>query len=226
MSAPGSVHVKGARRYAFAALALASITGAAFVLPADGKLFGFEVSSLALLGVLLLGVVVAIVGITRRSVAITATGAALLALALLPAGTPRPNVANYALGALFGLGLLLMVELIYMIGRHERASRVVETGNVPESHVNSVIVEARRTLFRRAALAFLAVALAVGGAFALRAFGPRQWRAAVETSAPLGVAVLALALAGAASLFILARGAKFKLRREPKPKELLPDVAE
>jgi hypothetical protein len=135
-------------------------------------------------------------------------------------------VGAYALGALFGLALLLALELVHMTERYARAHRAVESENVPEEHINRVTDEALKTLATRIGIAAFAVAGAVGIAFLLAAAGPAQWRAAVETTAPLGVAVVGLALAGAASLFILARGAKYRLRSEPSPKELLPDVAE
>jgi uncharacterized membrane protein len=113
-----------------------------------------------------------------------------------------------------------------MTDRYERAHKAVEKENVPEEHINRVTDEALKTLASRASFAVLAVAAAIGIAFLLRLIGPRQWRDAVETTAPLGVAVAGLALAGAVSLSILARGAVYRLGREPRPKELLPDVAE
>lgn len=218
--------IKGVRRYAFASLATATLAGLWLILAGELSPFGVDVPLAAALGVLVLGAAVGVLGITRRSDLVTGVAAALLVLGVLPAGFGRPGVLTYALGLLYGLAVLLMLELVYMTGRYERAQRVVQTEHVPESHVQNVVVEARRTLARRAGLAALAAIGAVALAFLLASVGPRQWRAAVETTAPLGVAVIALALAGAASLSILARGAKFKLRREPPPKELLPDVAE
>lgn len=229
MSAPGkgeSSQIKGVRRYAFASLAVATIAGLWLVSTGDMRPLGMEVPPLAALAVLLLGAIVGVVGVTRRSDLITGIGAALLVAGVLPAGFARPGILTYALGLLFGFAVLLTLELVYMTGRYERAQRVVEREHVPESHVTTVVVEARKTLARRVGLSALAAAAAIGVAFLLASVGPRQWRAAIETTAPLGVAVIALALAAGASLFILARGAKFKLRREPPPKELLPDVAE
>lgn len=229
MSAPGKgefTQIKGVRRYAFASLAVATITGLWLVLTGELRAFGVEVPMAATLALLVVGVVVGIVGITRRSDLVIGIGAVLLVLGVVPGSFAEPGLLTYGLGLLFGFAVLLMLELVYMTGRYERAQRVVERENVPDSSVKTVVVEARKTLARRAGLAALCAAGAVGLAFLLASVGPRQWRAAIETTAPLGVAVIALALAGLASLYILTRGAKFKLRREPPPKELLPDVAE
>lgn len=218
--------IKGVRRYAFACLAVAFVAGAWLVLTGELEPFGVEVPAIAALGLLVAGAIASLVGITRRSDLVVGIGAALLVLGVVPGGFARPGLLVYGLGLLFGFAVLLMLELVYMTGRYERAQRVVEREHVPESHVNTVVVEARKTLAVRAAIAGAFAAAAVGLSFILASVGPSQWRAAVETTAPLGVAVIALALAGAASLFILTRGAKYKLRREPPPKELLPDVAE
>lgn len=219
-------HEKRIQRYAFGALAATTLLSLQQVFAGDGELGAFELSLGALAGLALVGAVVGVVGVVRRSMLITAIAAALQVLALVPGGAPRPTVAAYAIGLLFGVALLLLVELVHMMERYERAHEAVDTENVPEEHVNRVTDEALRTLATRASFASLVVAGAIGVSYALAAWGPRQWRAATETSAPLGVAVVALALAGAVSLSILARGATFKFRRSPKPKELLPDVAE
>jgi len=214
------------QRYAYLALAGATTLAFLLVLGKEPRLLGLELPAWASFAALGLGVVLAIVGIARRSDVLVGVGAGALVLGTLPGGVSQTSLYTYALGVLFGLALLLLVELVHMTKRYARAHRAVETENVPEEHINRVTDEALKTLGSRAGLAALAVAGAVALAFLVASVGPRQWRAATETTAPLGVAVMGLALAGAASLFILARGAKFRLRREPRPKELLPDVAE
>lgn len=225
MSATAS-YDKRVQRYAYAALAADALLAVWLALQGDGRIGNLEIPVLALLGAILVGAVLGVVAVARRSDLLAGLALAALVLAILPGGVASPGLGTYALGALFGLAALLLLELVHMTSRYERAHRAVETENVPEEHINRVTDESLKTLLSRAALASAAVALAIGGAFVLQAAGPRQWRAAVETSAPLGVAVVALALAGAASLFILARGAKLRLRREPRPKELLPDAVE
>jgi len=217
-------HEKRVLRYAYGAAVAATALGLEQALTGNGSLFGLPIPLAALAGLVLVGAIVSVIAIRRRSTPTVLAGAAILVLAVLPGGGPRPNMLAYALGALFGLSILLMGELVHMTERYERAHRAVEAENVPEEHINRVTDEALRTLALRGGIAGLAVTTAVVLAFALHAWGPAQWRAATETTAPLGVAVAALALGGAASLFILARGAAF--RREASPKELLPDVAE
>lgn len=219
-------HEKRVLRYGYTALAAATVLGAALILTTDARLLGADVPVAVPFSPLAVGAVVGVVAVARRSGPIALAAVAFLALAVLPASSLRPAVSTYALGVLFGLALLLTFELVHMTARYERAHRAVEQDNVPEDHINRVTDEALRTLAGRSALAAAGVALVVALAYLLAAVGPAQWRAAVETTAPLGVAVLGLAVAGALSLFILARGAKLRLAREPKPKELLPDVAE
>ena len=219
-------HEKRVQRLGQLALGGALVLGGILAFTSEPRLLGVELPVWAPLVALVAGAIVGFVAIARRTSALAAVAVGILALAVLPAGAARPSVLTYALGLLFGLALLLVFELVHMTERYERAHRAVDEDNVPEEHINRVTDEALRTLATRGVLAALAVAAAVGIAFILSLVGPAQWRAAVETSAPLGVAVVALALAGATSLSILARGAAFRLRREPEPKELLPDVAE
>ena len=227
MSAKGGApYDKRVQRYAYLALGGAIVLALLLIARGDGELRGFEIPAWAPYLALALALALAIVGIVRRSDAFAGAGAAFLALATLPGGAADASIVAYVLGGLFGLCVLGLLELVHMTKRYERAHRAVERENVPEEHVNRVTDEALRTLASRAGLAALFVAGVVGLAFLLANVGPRQWRAAIETTAPLGVAVIALAVAGAASLFILTRGARFRLRREPRPKELLPDVAE
>lgn len=220
-------HEKRVQRLAYGALAISAGLAAAQAIRGDGVLFGFEVPLLAILGLLVAGAVVAAVAVAKRNPALALAGAALLVLSVLPGGLARPGPLGYGLGLAFGVALLAMGELVDMTRRYEHAHRAVEKENVPEEHVNRVTDEAVKTLATRAGLALAAATAGVGLAFLLAAAGPRQWRAAVETTAPLGVAVATLAILGAASLYILVRGSEFKLpRREPRPKETVPDVAE
>ncbi|HUR68209.1 MAG TPA: hypothetical protein VM370_03115 [Candidatus Thermoplasmatota archaeon] len=217
-------HEKRVLRYAYGAAVVAAALGVVQVSKGDGRILGAHVPAIALLALLAVGAVAALVAVARRSSVLALAGVGAMVLAVIPGGVGSPGLLTYAIGVLFGVALLLVSELVHMTERYERAHRAVEKENVPEEHINRVTDEALKTLASRAAIAALAVAAAIGAAFALAAIGPAQLRAAVETTAPLGVAVAALALAGAASLFILARGAK--LRGEATPKELLPDVAE
>lgn len=220
-------HERRVQRFAYGALAASAALAAIQAVRGDGALFGQEIPLSIVLGVLVLGSVVGAVAVAKRSTALVLAGALLLVLSVLPGGVAKPGPAGYALGLLFGASLLALGELVDMTKRYEHAHRAVEKENVPEEHVNRVTDEAVKTLAARAGLALLASGAGVGLAFLLSLAGPRQWRAAVETTAPLGVAVATLALLGALSLFILARGAEFRLpRREPQPKESVPDVAE
>lgn len=219
-------HVKGVRRYALAALVVAAADGLFLVLQGTRPFLGLDVPASACIALLAVGALVGAYAVRARSTRVAPLAVLLLALGVLPAGPATPTLATYALGLLFGIALLAMLELIHMTERYARAYGAVESANVPEEHINRVTDEAKKTLASRMLLAAAGVALAIGAAFALSAWGPPLWRAAVETRRPLGVAVVALALAGAVSLTILARGAQFRLQRDPPPKELLPDVAE
>lgn len=219
-------HVKGVRRYALGALVIATIVGLVLVAQGVRPVFGLDVPVLAAMAFLLVGAIVGGVAVRIRSRLLGPIASTLLVLGVLPAGPVKPTLFTYALGLLFGLAILAMIELIHMTERYARAHGAVESANVPEAHINHVTDEAKKTLASRAGLAGLSVAAAIALSYLLSLWGPRQWRAATETTAPLGVAVAALAIAGAVSLSILARGAEFRLRRETPQKELLPDVAE
>lgn len=219
-------HEKRVQRYAYGALFASVLIGAILATREDTALFGLALPVFVPLALLGAGALLGAIAISRRASPLVIGAAALLALGVLPAGSARPGIGAYATGLVFGLALLLLLELVHMTERYERAHRSVEDSNVPEDHINRVTDEALRTLATRSAAAALAAAGAVALAYLLATLGPAKWRAAAETSAPLGVAVVALALAGAVSLSILARGATFRLRRETTPKELLPDVAE
>lgn len=218
-------HEKRVQTFAYAALGGAA--GLASVLGQQGRgpLLGVAVPALASFGLLLAGTLVGGAGAFRRDARIALAGCALLVLAVLPADLDAPGMVGYATGYLFGAALLLYGELVHMTARYEKAHKAVEEENVPEEHINHVTDEALRTLFARGALATLAAAGAVAFAYLLAALGPRAWREAVETTAPLGVAVAALALAAGAATFILFRGSRLRLRRQT-PQETAPDVAE
>lgn len=219
-------HEKRVQRYGYLALGAAVVAGLALILRVESpRALGFELPPLAPLAALALGAIALAVAVARRNAIVGVAGAALMLLAIVPAATPAAGFLDYALGLAYGAALLMAGELVHMTARYERAHRAVDEDNVPEEHINTVTDEALRTLFARSALALLAAASAVGIAHLLAAFGPGAWRAATETTAPLGVAVVAMALALAASLYILARGARMP-RREPKPQEIAPDVAE
>lgn len=220
-------HEKRVQRFAYLSLAAATGLAAAQAIRGDGVLFGLEIPLGAVLGLVVAGAAVAAFGVAKRNPALALGGGLLLVLGVLPGGLARPGPVGYGLGLAFGGALLAMGELVDMTRRYEHAHRAVDQENVPEEHVNRVTDEAMKTLAQRAAIALAASAAGVGLAYLLATAGPRQWRAAVETTAPLGVAVATLTLLGAASLYILVRGSVFKMpRRDPKPKETVPDVAE
>lgn len=219
-------HERRVQRYGYVAFLLTAGLGVALALRGDARLLGLEVPPVVALALLAVGALAGLVAVARRVTWLATAACGVLALGVLAAGAPVADALAYGLGIAFGLALLLAAELVHMTERYERAHRAVDTEGVPEEHINRVTDEALRTLGARVGLAALGVAAAAGLAFLMLAAGPRQWRAAAETTAPLGVAVAGLVLALVASLFILAHGAKLRLRREPKKKELLPDVAE
>lgn len=218
-------HERRIQRFAYVALAACVGLAAALVLQGEPRVLGADVGALPW-ALLALGAIALAIAIARRTTWLAFVGGALLALAVVPAAQPRPGVAGYALGLGFGAALLAAAELIHMMERYEKAHRAVDSEGVPEDHINKVTDESLRTLGTRALLALTGCAAAIGAAFFLSLVGPRQWRAAAETTAPLGVAVMALALAGIVSLFILARGARLRRDEEKPLKEVLPDVAE
>lgn len=225
MSATSFPHERRLQRYASLALAGAVGLGAWLILQGEPRVGAYEIPALAPWALLVVGAVATLVGTLRRATWLAILGAAILALAVVPASQPRPDALGYGLGLAFGAFLLCAGELVHMMERYQKAHRAVESENVPEEHINRVTDESLRTLALRAGLSVLACGAAVGLAYALSAIGPRQWRAAAETTAPLGVALAALALAGLVSLSILARGASLR-REDAQPKEVLPDVAE
>jgi hypothetical protein len=221
-------HERRVQRYALLALAASAALAAAQTGLGDGRVLGVEVPALAPVGVALLGALVGAVAVLRRSPATALVGAGVMLVGLGLAVTPATPLA-WGLALAFALFTLAWVELVHVTQRYERAHRVVEQEHVPEASLNRVTDETLKTLGARAGLSGLAVALAIGLAYALRYAGPRQWREAVETTSPLGVALVALALLGGLSVFILLSGATF--RRDAAPPaptlaEVETDVAE
>lgn len=218
-------HERRVQRYAHAANA--ALTGLALVLATrhGGDLFGYLVPAIAVYGLALAGFLTGVLAAHRRAAPLALAGVGLQVLAVLPGGRLETEALDHVLGLAFGVAALAFVELVHMTVRYERAHAAVERDNVPEDHINRVTDEAIKTLGGRAGLALLVAALAVGLSYLLTLIGPRQWRDAIETASPLGVAVTGLALLGAGGLYVLIRGSRF--RREPTPpKETAPDVAE
>lgn len=224
---PAYPHEKRVQRHAYLALAAATALAVVVALRGDATLGAVELPALAPPLLALAGAAAGAVAVHRRAPALALAAAGALALAVLPGGSPRPGLLDLALGLPFAVALLAFGELVHMARRYEHAHRAVEKEGVPEEHVNRVTDEALRTLATRGALAGALVAAGALLAFLLSVLGPRQWRAAVETTAPVGVAVATLAILGALSLFILARGADYRLpRREATPPEATNDVAD
>lgn len=221
-------HEKRVQRHAYVALAVATLLALLQATRGDAAAFGQKIPLLAGVALGVVGAIVGAVAVHRRSGALALAACGLLILALLPGALVEPGLAGYGLGLLFGLALLLYGELVHMTTRYDRAHAAVETENVPEEHLNKVTDEALKTLAVRGLLAAAFAAAGVLLAFLLGAIGPAQWRAAIETRRPLGVALATLVLLALAGLVVLARGAT--LRRDanpsPSPQESFSDAAE
>lgn len=187
-------------RLAYLALVPAALLAALLALQGAGKPFGVEVPVLVPLALALAGLVLGAVAAHRRSGGLALCACALLALALVPAGSAEPGPVSYALGILLGGLLLAYGELVHMGARHGRTHAAVEGVDLAR-----VQAEALKTLARRGLLALGLAGLGAGLAFLLAAFGPLRLREAVETRAHLGVAVASLALMGALGLLVLVR---------------------
>lgn len=224
MSAPYA-HEKRVQRYAYVAYVAAAVLAIVAALNGEGRLLGLDVPPVLSLGLAVAGLAVGLLAAARRSLGIAVAGAALLVLAVTPNGALRPTPVDYALGLLFGLAALAAVELVHMTVRYERAHRAVERDNVPEEHVNRVTDEALKTLAARSALAVAGAGALVAIAFLLAQVGPLAWREALETTAPIGVAVTAIAVLVPISLYILLRDASLR-RADAQTPESAPDVAE
>lgn len=224
MNAPYA-HQKRVQRYAYVAFGAASVFAILAALSGEGRLLGLDVPLGTSLGLAVAGLAVGVFATARRATSLALSAAALLTLAVTPHGALRPTPVDYALGLLFGGLLLAAVELVHITVRYERAHRAVDRDNVPEEHVNRVTDEALKTLAARAAIALAGAALVVALAFLVARVGPLAWREALETTAPVGVAVTAVAVLVPISLYILLRDASFR-RADAATTESAPDVAE
>jgi hypothetical protein len=210
-------HEARVQRYAYAALALATIVAAFLALRADGTFLAFAAPTLALLAIVAAGAVVGVVAVVRRRTVVALAAGALLALGVVPDGHAlHPGVLGYAAGLLLGGLVLAFGELVHQTSRYDAAHRLIEEEGVSEEGLDRVTDEALRTLGERALLALGLAALPVLAALALATVGPAAWRAGIETSSTLGVTVLALALFGGVSLFILTRGSTLRSPQEPE----------
>ena len=215
---PTYPHAKKFQRHAHLALALLTVLALVLALRGPAVAFGIALGVLPL-ALVLLGAVVGFLATRRRSAVLALAAGGLLVLGVAPVADADPGVVGYALGIAFGVLLLAYAELVHMTTRYERAHKAVENDNLPEDHLDRVSDEALRTLGLRAALAAGLACLAVLLAFLLGLAGPQRLREAVETRAPLGVALLSLVLMGGVGFYVLVRGA----RRETPP-ETHPDV--
>lgn len=214
-------HERRVQRFAYVALGLVAALGLWLALRSPGRLLGLDVPLGATLGLVALGAVVGLVAVARRATPLALAACALLVLGVAPGGDLAPGAAGYAAGFLFGALLLAFGELVHMTTRYDKAHKLVEEEGVPEESLDRVTDEAVKTLATRAGLA---LALALGAALAavgLARWGPPALREGLETAAPLGVAVVALLVLSALSLYVLARGSR--LRRDEET--AAPDAA-
>lgn len=220
-------HERRLQGLAYAALALAALLAFVAVRQGEGRLFGVDVPALASYVLLAAGLVAGVVAVARRVPALALAAAFLLALAALPAGLLSPGLLAYATGLAFAGAALAFGELVHMMGRYERAHRAVESDGLPEDHLDRVTDEALATLAGRLGLSLLVAGAGVALAFILSLAGPAQWRAALETTSPLGVALASLSLLGLGALIVLFRGARLPWRRaRPPHQEPASDAAE
>lgn len=219
---------KRVQRQAALAYVLAAGLAIWLALTGESRVLGITVPIAVTGGAAVVGLALGLLAAQRRHMGTALAAAAFLVIAVAPNGALAPSLLDYALGILFGALLLAATELVHMTVRYERAHRAVETGTVPVEHVNRVTDEALKTLAARIGVAAASVAGAVLIAHGLAAFGPRVWREALETTAPLGFAVWGLVLLAAASIYILVRGARFgRASDDPTNNlEIAPDVAE
>lgn len=217
-------HERRVQRFAFVALALASMLALWLATTSEGRILGNAVPLAARLGLVAAGAMAGVVAVARRSTVTAVAAGGLVVLGLAPGGALAPGLAGYALGALFGAALLAFVELVHMTTRYDKARRLVEEEGVPEESLDRVTDEAVKTLGSRAGMALALALAAVLAALGLAQAGPRALRDGLETAAPLGVATVALLLFAALSIFILVRGSTFGRRSEddPAPQEVAP----
>lgn len=219
-------HEKKMQRGAYASLAAAVLLGAFLAGRGDASVLGIAVPAVAGYALALLGAILGVIAVARRTMPLALATVLVTGLATVPGARAATGPLDYALGLLFGVALLGFAECVHQTTRYETAHRAVDADGLPEEHLNKVSDEALRTLATRGAYALGVAALCVGLAFLLTVIGPAQWRSAVETTAPLGVALASLALLGAASLSILFTGARFGRSQEAPSPEVVPDVAE
>jgi hypothetical protein len=221
-------HERRLQGIAYGALAASAVL--AFVASRQGadRLFGVEVPAILSYALLAAGALAGLVAVLRRMPFLALAAILLLVLGALPGGMISPGLLAYATGLAFAGAALAYGELVHMMGRYEAAHRAVESDGLPEDHLNRVTDEALATLAGRVGLALALAGAGVALALLLSVAGPAQWRAALETTSPLGVALASLALLGLGSVLVLLRGARPPWRRPtPSPsQELAPDVAD
>lgn len=219
-------HEKRLQRFAYVALVVATLLALVGVRQGHARLFGVALPPAALLALALAGGVAGAAAVARRSTPWALAGVLLLVLALVPAGLVDPGILGYAVALALAIALLAYGELVHMMTRYEAAHRAVEEDGLPEAHLDKVTDEALATLAGRLGLTLALAGAGVGLAYAFRFVGPAQWRAALETTAPLGVALASLALLATGAILILFRGARLPWRRQPENQETAPDVAD
>lgn len=219
---PAHPHERRFQRFGYAALAALTLLAATVLLQGEPGAFGVELGLLPL-GLVLVALVAGALAVHRRSALLALATAVLMALAVAPVATPSPGLGGYAMGVLFGALLLAFGELVHLTTRYDRAHAAVEKEGVPEDHLDRVSDEALKTLATRALLAGLFAFAGVLLAFLLALAGPLRLREAVETTAPLGVALASLVLMAGTGFYVLARGGP--RREDPAPPlESVPDA--
>lgn len=212
------------RSAGFAAVGASTLLGLASTGLRDASLLGLSVPSLVPAALVLVGGGLGAAGVARRAPGLSLGGAGAMVVGLALTVSAATPVA-YALGLAFAVSALAWVELTFIAAKQDRARRADGGDAEATAALDRVAGETLRTLVQRLGLTAAAVGAGVGIAFLLRFAGPRLLRAAVETTAPLGIALATLLLFGAAGLYVLSRGAS--LRRSPQTSsEVDPDVAE
>ncbi len=220
-------HERRAQRASLTALTVSIVLGFILAGFGTGRIdLGVPLPALLLIASFLVGTT----AVLRRVVwlALVAAGLSVAGVAMGKSSLDGLGLAGLALG--YAVATLAFGELTHVTQRYEKAHKVVENEHVSEESLNRVTSETLKTLATRGLLSALAVTLGIALTWILRFAGPRQWRAALETTSALGVALATLALFAAASLFILARGAKLRAEesspRSSKTAEVDTNVAE
>lgn len=221
-------HERRLQAIAGVALAAAVVLAAVAVLQGNVRLFGVALPSALPYALLAAGAIAGLVAIVRRATLVAVAAVLCLVLATLPANLLAPGALAWVVAYAFALAALVFAELVHMMGRYESAHRAVESDGLPEEHLNRVTDEALATLAGRAGIALLVAAAGLGLAVLLSFVGPAQWREALETRSPLGVALASGVLLGVGGLLVLFRGARAPWRNassSPSPaQEIAPDV--